>query len=195
MKKNTRWWMIAALALAPQACISASAVTNPALFGSWQRAQQNTSGDVQARDQTVTFGDDTTFRNHELSQRSQSAATNPGCVVDSDFEGTYLVNGEAIAITYSRATVVRSNCINARENGTSNASDTDISRYNDSEFGTGRSYVVRGDELTLSSPNGESVYRRVRPPTPNAAQVTGSPAAVANSNAAVVSASQKRRRH
>lgn len=196
MKKNngTHWWTIAALALAPQACISAGAVTNPALYGSWQRAQQNVSTDVQARDQTVTFGDDTSFRNHELAQRSQTAASNAGCVVDSDFEGSYVVNGEAIAITYARATVVRSNCANARDNGSTTASDADINRYNDTEFGTGRSYTVRGEELTIHSQSGEAVYRRVRAPTPNAAQVT-STAEGSNSNTATVSTtSQKRRR-
>jgi hypothetical protein len=172
MKRAMCWWMAAALAASSEACVSASAVTNPQLLGSWQRAAQNSGGDQLVRDQVVTFGDDTSFRNHELSQRAPTAATQPGCVVDSDFQGSYVVNGDALAITYERATIARSNCANAQDNGQSAASDADITRYNDGEFGTGRSFSVRGDELTLSSPRGDTVYRRVRPPTANAAQVT-----------------------
>lgn len=193
MKRTAYGWMALAVAMS-EACVSASAVTNPQLVGSWQRAAE-TSGDQLSRDQIVTFGDDASFRNHELSQRAPSAATQPGCVVDSDYQGSYVVNGDSLAITYDRATIARSNCANAQENGQTTASDADITRFNDGEFSTGRNFVVRGEELTLSSPRGDTVYRRVRAPTANAAPATSaSPSGQPAGSAAVVTTQPKRQR-
>jgi hypothetical protein len=189
MKRGTYGWIVAVAALS-EACVSASAVTDPRLVGSWQRAGETSGGELLTRDQIVTFGDDASFRNHELSQRAPAAPTQPGCLVDSDYQGSYVVNGDSLAITYDRATIARSNCANAQENGQTTASDADITRFNDGEFSTGRNFVVRGEELTLSSPRGDTVYRRVRTPGANAAPGT----AVAQPAAAVATTTTQQKR-
>lgn len=165
MKPNASPTLVLMFALALTSALQACASTpvNPALFGSWQRTLTNPSADVSHRVQTISFGSDASFAHVDRTTRSPAAGPLAGCVVDTNLRGTYSVNNDAIAVSYASGNAARSQCATPAQNTSTVYDESTITRFNDGEFQTGRTYRLEGDTLTLSSANGDSVFQRVRP--------------------------------